>query len=45
MHIGQLFAADTMVLVETLHSIGTHAHRINSDYALHSKLQEHGNME
>lgn len=44
MHREQLSAANTMVLVESLHSIGTHAHRINSDHALRSKLQELGTI-
>jgi len=44
MHRGQLSASNTMVLVETLHSIGIHAHRINSDHALRSKVQELGTM-
>lgn len=44
MHRGQLSEANTMVLVETLHSIGAHAHSINSDHALRSKLQELGTM-
>lgn len=44
MHREQLSAANTMVLVETLHSVGAHAHSINSDHALRSKLQELGTM-
>lgn len=44
MHREQLSVANTMVLVESLHSIGSHAHRINSDHALRSKLQELGTI-
>eukprot|EP00249_Psilotum_nudum_P023695 c28957_g2_i1 orf=862-6204(-) len=40
MHGGQLSAAHTMLLLDTLHEIAVHAHKVNSDFALRSKLQK-----
>eukprot|EP01018_Ginkgo_biloba_P011843 Gb_04048 [translate_table: standard] len=42
MHRGQLSAANTMVLLDALHSVANHAHKVNSDHALRSRLQELG---
>lgn len=40
MHREQLSASNMMVLVETLHAVAVHAHKVNSDHTLRSKLQE-----
>ncbi|KAH9321828.1 hypothetical protein KI387_016467, partial [Taxus chinensis] len=40
MHRVQLSASNMMVLVETLHVVAIHAHKVNSDHTLRSKLQE-----
>lgn len=39
-----LSAKNTLVLFEALHDIAYHAHKINSDHPLRSKLQEFGSM-
>lgn len=40
----QLSANNTLVLFEALHTIACHAHKVNSDTDLRSKLQELGSM-
>ncbi|GLJ54588.1 hypothetical protein SUGI_1172590 [Cryptomeria japonica] len=44
MHREQLSASNMMVLVETLHAVAVHAHKVNSDHTLRSKLQEVGSL-
>ncbi|GJN30878.1 hypothetical protein PR202_gb19221 [Eleusine coracana subsp. coracana] len=44
MYRAQLSAQNTVILFEALHTVATHAHKINSDYDLRSKLQELGSM-
>lgn len=35
---------NTLILFDAMHDIGSHAHKINTDSALRSKLQEFGSM-
>ncbi|KAG8074252.1 hypothetical protein GUJ93_ZPchr0006g44990 [Zizania palustris] len=44
MYRAQLSSQNTVILFEGLHTIATHAHKINSDNDLLSKLQELGSM-
>jgi len=44
MYRAQLSAQNTVILFEALHAVATHAHKINSDNDLRSKLQELGSM-
>ncbi|TVU47740.1 hypothetical protein EJB05_07349, partial [Eragrostis curvula] len=44
MYRAQLSAQNTVILFEALHTVATHAHKINSDHDLRSKLQELGSM-
>ncbi|KAK1304788.1 Brefeldin A-inhibited guanine nucleotide-exchange protein 2 [Acorus calamus] len=44
MYQPQLSPKNVMVIFEALHAVGSHAHRINSDINLRSKLQELGSM-
>ncbi|ONL96028.1 Guanine-nucleotide-exchange protein [Zea mays] len=44
MYRGQLSAQNTVILFEALHTVAAHAHKINSDSDLRSKLQELGSM-
>nr|CAB3496502.1 unnamed protein product [Digitaria exilis] len=44
MYRAQLSAQNTVILFEALHTVATHAHKINSDNDLRSKLQELGSM-
>ncbi|XP_043715522.1 brefeldin A-inhibited guanine nucleotide-exchange protein 2-like [Telopea speciosissima] len=44
MYRAQLSAKNTEVLYDALHAMALHAHKINSDSNLHSKLQELGSM-
>ncbi|VAI07738.1 unnamed protein product [Triticum turgidum subsp. durum] len=44
MYRAQLSAQNTVILFEALHTVATHAHKINSDNDLRTKLQELGSM-
>lgn len=44
MYRAQLSVQNTVVLFEALHVVASHAHKINSDSDLRSKLQELGSM-
>jgi brefeldin A-inhibited guanine nucleotide-exchange protein len=44
MYRAQLSAQNTVTLFEALHIVAIHAHKINSDHDLRSKLQELGSM-
>jgi brefeldin A-inhibited guanine nucleotide-exchange protein len=44
MYRAQLSAQNTDTLFEALHTVATHAHKINSERDLRSKLQELGSM-
>jgi brefeldin A-inhibited guanine nucleotide-exchange protein len=44
MYRAQLSAQNTVTLFEALHTVATHAHKINRDHDLRSKLQELGSM-
>ncbi|KAF3790233.1 Brefeldin A-inhibited guanine nucleotide-exchange protein 2 [Nymphaea thermarum] len=44
MYRGHLSAKNTVVLFDALHVIASHAHKINSDAVLRSKLQDLGSM-
>ncbi|KAL6867503.1 hypothetical protein ACP4OV_015527 [Aristida adscensionis] len=44
MYRAQLSAENTVILFEAMHIVATHAHKINSDSDLRSKLQELGSM-
>ncbi|KAF8412360.1 hypothetical protein HHK36_000324 [Tetracentron sinense] len=44
MYRGQLSAKNTIVLFDALHAVASHAHKINSDSTLRSKLQELGSI-
>ncbi|CAK9230341.1 unnamed protein product [Sphagnum troendelagicum] len=39
-HGSQLSVANTMLLLDTLHAVAGHAHKVNGDHALRQKLQE-----
>jgi brefeldin A-inhibited guanine nucleotide-exchange protein len=44
MYRAQLSPQNTVILFEALHTVATHAHKINSDNDLRTKLQELGSM-
>uniref|UniRef100_A0ACD5TW08 Uncharacterized protein n=1 Tax=Avena sativa TaxID=4498 RepID=A0ACD5TW08_AVESA len=44
MYRAQLSSQNTVILFEALHTVATHAHKINSDNDLRTKLQELGSM-
>ncbi|KAG6499169.1 hypothetical protein ZIOFF_038925 [Zingiber officinale] len=44
MHRAQISAKNTLVLFEALHAVACHAHKVNSDGDLRSKLQDLGSM-
>lgn len=44
MYRPRLSAKSTLVLFEALHGVASHAHKINSDHILRTKLQEFGSM-
>nr|AAM00191.1 guanine nucleotide-exchange protein GEP2 [Oryza sativa] len=44
MYRARLSSQNTVILFEALHTVATHAHKINSDNDLRSKLQELGSM-
>ncbi|RWW00506.1 hypothetical protein GW17_00036526, partial [Ensete ventricosum] len=44
MYRAQISAKNTLVLFEALHVVACHAHKVNSDADLRSKLQELGSM-
>ncbi|MQL98964.1 hypothetical protein Taro_031671 [Colocasia esculenta] len=44
MYRSQLSPRNTIILFDALHSVASHAHKINNDNSLRSKLQELGSM-
>ncbi|THU69394.1 hypothetical protein C4D60_Mb08t13950 [Musa balbisiana] len=44
MYRAQISAKNTLILFEALHAVACHAHKVNSDTDLRSKLQELGSM-
>ncbi|CAI9765193.1 unnamed protein product [Fraxinus pennsylvanica] len=44
MYRAQLLVENTVILFDAVHSVALHAHKINSDAALRSKLQELGSI-
>ncbi|WOL09683.1 hypothetical protein Cni_G18436 [Canna indica] len=44
MYRAQLSSKNTLILFEALHAVACHAHKVNSDSDLRSKLQELGSM-